>query len=223
MSRSLTAAMQTALAAPEIIPVLIGRLDIKDDPVTAWTGPGIFAPTGTGDAALDDETFDPLGPYVDVSDITEDLSMGDPVVIRLHGHDIDESLLRQVVRDKRVWRGRKAWLWMGLLNADMFTVIADPTRIKTGVITHMAIRRKEGEAVVDVTIDNDAANARSGPLRWIDHVRFYATDTFSTHVIRLANKAEALQSTPVNTRTISEEDQRMIDNFNPEANRPEFR
>lgn len=197
MSRSLTASMQTALQATEIRPVLIGRLDILDDPVTAWTGPGIFAPTGTGDGALDGQTFDPIGPYVDVSDVTEDLSMGEPVVIRLHGHDIDETLLRQVVRDKRTWRGRKAWLWLALLDADAFTVVADPTRIKTGIITQMVIRRKDGSAVVDVTIDNDRANTRSGPLRWIDHVRFHSTDTFSAFVIKLANKGKGLDATDI--------------------------
>jgi len=219
MSRDLSAAMQTAVAAPIVRPVLIGRLDIKDDPVTAWTGPGIFAPTATGDAALDGETFDPLGPFVDVSDIHEDQSMGEPVVIRLHGHDIDETLLRQVVRDKRVWRGRKAWLWMGLLDSDNFTIIANPARIKTGVISRMEIRRREGESIVDVAIDDDRANSRSGPFRWVDHVRFHAADTFSAHVIKLANKARGLEDSDVRGRTISEATQREIDNFNPESNR----
>lgn len=192
--RDLTAGMQTAVQAGVIRPVLIGRLDIATDPVVAWTGPGIFAPVGTGDAALDGQTFQPLAPFLEMSPISEDQGIGGPVTLSLTGHDLDEEALRQVVRDKRQWRGRKAWLWLGLLNADEKSVIAAPVRIKTGVIVGMTTLRNKETAEVRVTIDEDLGNARSAPYRWIDHSRLYPTDTFSAYIIKLANKPAGLES-----------------------------
>lgn len=188
--RSLTSGMSTALQGSVVRPVLIGRLDIKDDPVTAWTGPGIFAPSGTGDAELDGQTFDPLGAFVNVSNVAEDQSFGQPVVITLTADDLDLVALRQIVRDKRIWRGRKAWLWLGLINADQKTVVADPVRIKTGFMTKIVIDRGIRTTVLNISIDIDRSNASAAPFRNIDHVRFWPVDTFSLYIIRLANKPE---------------------------------
>lgn len=195
--RDLTAGMQTAVQAGVIRPVLIGRLDILSDPVVAWTGPGIFAPTGTGDVALDGQTFQPLAPFLEMSPITEDMGIGGPVTLSLTGHDLDQEALRQVVRDKRQWRGRKAWLWLGLLDADEKTVIASPTRVKTGVMTSMVTVRDKDTAEVRVTIDRDLGNARSAPYRWLDHGRLFPTDTFSAFDIKLANKPAGLEASDV--------------------------
>ena len=186
--RDLTAGMQTAVQAGVIRPVLIGRLDILTDPVISWTGPGVFAPTGTGDAALDGQTFLALEPWLEMSPISEDQGIGGPVTLSLTGHDLVAEALRQVVRDKRQWRGRKAWLWLGLLDADEKSVIGAPTRIKTGVITSLATVRNKETAEVRVTIDEDLGNARSAPYRWLDHGRLFPSDTFSAYIIKLANK-----------------------------------
>ncbi len=70
-------------------------------------------------------------------------------------------------------------------------------RIKTGVITQMFISRNQDKAVVGTTIDRDLGNARSAPFRWIDHPRLFATDTFSTFVIKLANKPAGLERSDV--------------------------
>lgn len=113
--RDITTGMSNALQHRVVRPVLIGRLDIATDPITGWLGPGVFAPTGTGDDALDGQSFDPMGPFVGMDDIQEDQGIGGPVTLSLAGHDLDEALLRQIVRDKRTWRGRDAWLWLGLL------------------------------------------------------------------------------------------------------------
>lgn len=199
--RDLTTAMSTGLQARVVRPVLIGRLDIASDPVTAWLGPGIFAPTGTGDTALDGQTFDPLGPFVGMDDIKEDQGIGGPVSLVLTGEDLDMDLLRQVVRDKREWRGRKAWLWLGLLDEDQHSVIADPVRIKTGVMTKMEVQRNKNAATVTVTIDEDLGNARSAPFRWVDLPRLHSSDDFSAFVTTLSNKQRPLTSTDVGNIT----------------------
>jgi hypothetical protein len=195
--RDITAGMTTALGAGVIRPVLIGRLDIASDPVVAWTGPGVFAPTGTGDAALDGRTFLPLAPFLEMSPIEEDQGIGGPVTLALTGHDLDEETLRQVVRDKRQWRGQPAYLWLGLLAADEKSVIADPVRIKSGVMTGMTVLRNKETAEVRVTLDADLGNARSAPYRWLDHSRIYPSDTFSAYIIKLANKPQGLTGADV--------------------------
>lgn len=192
MARDLTAGMVTALRSNVIRPVLLVHLDIASDPLTAWTGPGIFAPTGTPDAALNGLTFINAAPISEISEITEDQGIGGPVTITAAGHDIDESLLRQVVRDARQWRGRKAYLWLGLMNTDEATAIVSPTRIKTGVMSAMRVGREGDTANVTVTIDRDLGRARGAPFRWIDHAQLFPADTWSTFVIELANKPEGL-------------------------------
>lgn len=192
--RDVTAGAVTALTAGTVRPVLIGRLDIATDPVVAWTGPGTFLPTGSGDAALDGQTFLPMAPFVELSSITENQGIGGPATLTVAGHDLDEDLLLQVVNDKRTWRGRKAWLWLGLLNVDEATVVVDPFRIKTGVMVDMRVVREPDNNTIQVSIDKDLGNARAAPLRWIDHVRFFTADTFSTFVIALANKPQGFNA-----------------------------
>lgn len=192
MARDLTTAVESALQDDVIRPVLIARLDFAGDPITAWNGPGIFAPSGSGDAALDGETFTRVDAVVGLSPVQENQGIGEPVVLTAAAHDLDEEALRQVVRDKRAWRGKPAYLWMGLLADNHATVLADPFRVKTGVMTQMKVMRTAEEAVIEITIDEDLSNARSGPWRWIDHTRIYANDTWSTFITKLANKPKGL-------------------------------
>lgn len=192
--RDLTSAMSTALAERVVRPVLLGRLDILTDPVIAWTGPGVFAPSGTGDAPLDGQIFVSVAPFIQMTNIVEDQGIGGPVTLSITGQDLDEDLLRQIVRDKRQWRGRSAWLWLALLDVDEATVIADPVRIKTGIMTQIQVASSAKDAVVNVTIDRDIGNARSSAFRWVDHPRLFPADTFGTFVSKLANKPEGFES-----------------------------
>lgn len=192
--RDITAGTVTALTAGVIRPVLIGRLDIVADPVVAWTGPGTFLPTGSGDAALDGQTFFPMAPFVELSSINENQGIGGPATLTVAGHDLDDDLLLQIVNDKRAWRGRAGYLWLGLLNVDEATVVVDPFRIKTGVMVDMTVVRDPDGSTIQVTIDKDLGNARSAPLRWIDHVRYFSADTFSTFVVALANKPQGFNA-----------------------------
>ena len=186
--RDLTSGMVTGLEAGTVRPVLLGRFDILTDPLVAWTGHGTFAPTSTGDAALDGQTFFGMAPFMELSDVKEDQGIGGPTTITISGHDLDEELLRQIIRDKRQWRGRKAWLWLGLLNADEATVIANPARIKTGVMTAMITNRSGEESTVTVTLDQDLGRARGSLFRWLDHTRIFAADTWSTFIVQLSNQ-----------------------------------
>jgi hypothetical protein len=197
MSRALSAPMQTAVAAAVIRPCLVARLDIAGDPVTAWTGPGNFAPTGTGDTSLDGQTFVPTDSLIDLSSIMENQGIGGPVTITMAGASLNLDMLKQVIRDKRVWQGRNTWLWLALLSADESTVVANPTRIKTGVISSIVINRVGLATTVSVTIDKDLGRSRGAPFRWTDHPRIYSADTFSTYVKMLANKPAGLDASDI--------------------------
>ena len=190
--RDITAGMVTGLEAGVVRPVLIGRFDILTDPLVAWTGPGTFAPAATGDPALDGQIFLGMAPYIELSNVVEDQGIGGPTTIVISGHDLDEELLQQIVRDRRQWRGRSAWLWLGLLNADESTVVANPVRMKTGVMTQMVVTRDSESATVAVTIDRDLGRAQGALWRWLDHTRIFPADDWSTFIIRLSNQPEGI-------------------------------
>lgn len=193
MSRDLTAAMATAIEQPVIRPVLIAYLDIASDPIAMWTGAGTFLPTGSDDAVLNGKTFYPDQSFIDVSEIVEDQGIGGPVTISLKADELDEDALRQIVRDRRAWRGRNAYLWMGLLNTDLNAVLEYPVRIKTGIMTRVVVNRSYGQVNLEITVDVDLQNAKSAPFRWLDHQRIYDGDTFSSYIIELANKPSGLE------------------------------
>jgi hypothetical protein len=197
MSRDLTVAMQGALQDPVIRPVLIAYLDIDSDPISMWTGAGTFMPTGSGDSVLNGKTFYAAQSFVDVSDIVEDQGIGGPVTIILKAESLDQDALRQIARDRAAWRGRPAYLWMGLLDTDLKSVYADPVRIKTGVMTSVVVNRSYSDVSIQLTIDVDIGNARSAPFRLLDHQRIHSGDTFSSFIIELSNKPAGLENRPL--------------------------
>jgi len=198
MARDLSAAMQTALQDRVLSDVAIGRLDIASDPVYFWTGPGLFAPSGTGDAALDGNVYDSDEAPADISEISEDPGGEDSVLLTFPAHDMDQNLLRQIVRDRRQWRLRKAWLWKGLLDtSDLKTVIANPMRAFTGVITNVRVMRDDEGAGVAVTLGRDYGLATGTPYRIINHARLWPGDTYSAYLLKLANKPGGLEASDV--------------------------
>ena len=193
--RDITPLMADDLQEAVVRPVLIVRFDIVTDPLTAWTGPGTFGPTGTNDAALDNQVFLSMAPIVGVSNITEDQGIGSATTITVSGHDLDEDLLQQIVRNRNKWRGQNAYLWLGLLMPDEHSVRANPMRIKTGVMTQMTVSRAKNEAVVIIEVDKDLGRAKSAALRWIDHQRIFSTDTWSAFIFDLMNQPEGFTNT----------------------------
>ena len=192
MSRDLASATQTGLQAGPYCKVLIGRLDIASDPVYVWTGPGILLPSGTSDAALNGYSFSPAQGFVGISSFFENMGIGRPVTATLTGHDMDQELMRQVVRDKRTWRLQPAYIWAAILDTDKMTVLGEPFRMKTGVMTNMTVTRTSDSAVVSVTIDEDVGKSRETAYYIADHPRLWAADTYATYVAKLANKPNGL-------------------------------
>jgi len=193
MTRTLTNEMGDALTSNVFRPVLIGFLDILGDPISMWTGTGTLYPVGTPDSVLNGKAFYPDQSFVDMSEIKEDRGIGGPLTIVLKANDIDADALRQIVKDRRRWRGRKAYVWMGILNETLNTVIEYPIRIKTGVMTSVAVSRMSSGVSIEIVVDEDLQNAKSAGFRWLDHINIYPNDTFSSYVIPLSNKPEGLE------------------------------
>jgi hypothetical protein len=193
MTRPMTSAMSTALSGQVIRPVLIAYLDILSDPISMWTGAGTFVPTGSPDAILNGKTFYSSQSFADVSDIKEDQGIGGPVTIILKAEALDQDALRQIVRDRRQWRGRAAYLWMGLYNESLNAVLEYPIRIKTGIMASVSVVRSKAEVYIELVIDADLQNAKTAPFRLLDHGRVWSGDTFSSFIIELSNKPAGLE------------------------------
>lgn len=156
------------VTAAVVRPVYVGYLDIKDDPVFGWTGPGLFNPSGTGDTILDSNTFASVEGAVDISDISEG-GGGQPITITFSAHDADENVIRQLVRDRRAWRFRRAKLWRFFLLDDESAVHPEFQQIFSGYMREFTMVKKLGEpATITLTLDYDIQHVQGAELRWID-------------------------------------------------------
>src|SRR5688572_29455705 len=176
------------LVADVVRPVLVGFLDFKDDPVRGWTGPGTFAPIGTGDADLDGETFASAGGAVHITAFSHDQGLGGPVTVTFAAGEMnDEEVFLQIVADRRAYLGRVARFWLFFLSADEASVLPEFEAMFTGVMVHAETNRQPGQpATITITCDQDTQKAYTAPVRWIDHQVFYPSDTASTFINDLA-------------------------------------
>lgn len=214
--RDMTIEMAEGVSQPIFRPVVLGYLDILGDPISMWTGAGYFQPTGSDDEILNGKTFFSAQAFVEISDIKEDQGIGGPVSIVLKANDIDEDSLRQFVRDKRKWRGRNAYLWMGLFNETMNGVLPYPIRIKTGIMTRVLVNRTSSEVLLELTVDVDLQNAKASPFRWVDQSRVYEADKFASFVASLGNKPGGLERPSVAAPALSKSTGIYGDNYNRE-------
>lgn len=189
----ITQAMKDASEKRIFQPVVIAYLDVQGDPISMWTGNGDFMPSGTSDPVLNGKVFLRSESFADISEIETNQSIGGPVTISLKANDLDESALRQVVRDKRLWLGRKAYVWLGLYDDDAKQVLSDPIRIKSGIIAGADISRNEGNTSLNFTIDSDLQNARGAEFLLISHPNAAPGDTFTSFMLDLANKPNGFQ------------------------------
>ena len=207
-------ALEDVLAAATVRPVHIGLLDIKDAPLYGWSGPGAFAPTGTGIDDLDNNIFLSMEGAVHISDINEDQGIGSAITITFAvgeettGFILGESQLgeddlgepgatvgpgyTQIIDDRRAFQGRAAKLWLGFLSADESSVLPEIEPIFNGVMVNAETNRQSGQvATFSIVCDHDTQKARGAPVRWIDHQVFYPSDTASTFINALARGAVA--------------------------------
>lgn len=175
------------VTGPVVRPVFVGWLDFADEPAFGWTGPGLLAPTGTGDAILDNNVFSPAEGAIDVSDFVENMSNGRGVTLTFSAPDTDKDIIRQIVRDRRIWQLRRAKIWLFFLNEDQATVHPEYVQLFSGVIIQANTDRKAREgATIVLDLDNDFGLAEGATARLVDHGRFNPADRFSSFILKLA-------------------------------------
>jgi hypothetical protein len=177
-------ALADVLAAAIVRPALVGFLDFASDPVRGWTGPGTFAPSGTGDPDLDGDTFTSTGGALHITAFAQDQGLGGPVTVTFAAGEMDdEEIVQQIVADRRAYLGRRARFWLFFLNEAESAALPEFDSLFTGVMVHAETNRQPGQpATIAVTCDQDTQKAYNAPVRWADHQRFYPDDTASTFI-----------------------------------------
>jgi hypothetical protein len=186
------------VTAPSVRPVYAGWLDFATDPIFGWTGPGVFAPAGTGDPILDGNVFTSVDAAIDISSISDGFGAGSAATVSYSMHDQSSSLFNQLVSDRASWQLRRAKIWLFFLQDDQATVWPEYRQLFSGVMSNASITRREGEpSVVNIKIDRDARKAGTAPSRLVDHVRFNPADTWSSFIIPLVNgQISSAEKTP---------------------------
>lgn len=188
MARDLTAGMITEVQESLIKPVWILRLDIDTDPLYAWTGRGDFSPTGTGDSALDGNTFIGLGNIGKIGDIEDTENGSNAVQLVLPGVDLNETALQEVVLNERLWQNRQGWIWFGLLDTTYNTIIS-PTRVKTGRMDQMTVSGSGSTGTVTVALESHQSYVSQAlNTRYSQQDELDGTDTSQDYVHDLANR-----------------------------------
>lgn len=183
-------ALEDVLKAAVVKPAFAGFFDFASDPIHGWTGPGIYAPTGTGDADLDGNTFGSASGILEVSDFGENTSLGDEFRISFSIADDLLDPYTQLIVNRASFLGRKAVVWRVFLAADESAVLSYVDRMFTGVMSSASMKRgADGGGQITIVCDQDLQKARNAPVRWIDHQLFVAGDTASSFINDLTRGA----------------------------------
>lgn len=162
-------------------------LDIKDDPLKMWTGPMSITLSATGDSSLDGEWLLSSG-LGDIGEIVEDEGGSGPTRLQMSGVDPALPLFKQIIADGRLWRRRRAVIWMSYMN-DAGALAFTPRRKKTGRMDDLRMVQGEDSALITLNIEGFAA--RSGDAsgtRYSEQRDIDPTDKSQDWVHDLANK-----------------------------------
>lgn len=175
-------------------PVWFVYLDIADDPLKMWTGPMGITLSSTGDSTLDGDWLSSSG-LADIGEIVEDENGSGPTRLEMSGVDPALPLFKQVIADGRVWRRRRAVIWLSYMN-DAGALAYTPQRQKVGRMDDLRMVQGEDSALITLNIEGFAA--RSGDAlgtRYSEQRDIDPTDKSQDWVHDLANKRADIGST----------------------------
>ncbi|MEM9881173.1 MAG: hypothetical protein AAF862_18045 [Pseudomonadota bacterium] len=183
------------LQADTLRPAWAVHLEIDQDPVSVWTGPGTFAPAGTTDAALNGKVFESVGsaPVIGVGPVTDDDNGVSPLTLAVGGADLNEDGARQFIRDRRSYQGRDAYVWFCLLDVNYSQAFAE--RYYTGAMS-VATLQDGDEPIISLPIDRDIRLVQTPPRKLSRQSEIWPGDTFSDWIVDAAN-GDADRSPPV--------------------------
>lgn len=196
--RDLNASTEAAINASVVYPVWLFRLDILYDPVIVWTGARDITFGAMTDTALSGLTFERVGSVGDIGNVVEGRGGSQALNLRLPGVDLNDDALKQVVKDKRRWQFRQAWVWMATLDAN-YDLVGIPFRVKTGRMDRMNVGKGRNAGYINLVVESHQAYASEvGNRKYSELKDFDPTDTSQNYVHDLANRQAIIGGTTVN-------------------------
>jgi hypothetical protein len=180
MSRTVPAAILTALAQSEVEPFYAIEVDLDSGPLRLWTG--------YGDRTIDSQTYTGSGNLVSVSGLEEvaDLSAKN-ITLTLSGMPSEiVSLALQEPYQRRLVRV----LW-GVVG------VSDFVEVFSGSLNQMVIEDGPESGSISVTVDSklvELENARNWRYTSVSHKTRHPTDTFFDFVAQIQDKGVRFQS-----------------------------
>lgn len=177
-------------AKPVVRPAWFVFLDIKDDPLKFWTGP-MSITLGSGDVGGDTSLqgdWLATGSLVDIGEIVEDENGSGPSRLEMSSVDPALPLFKQIIADGRIWRRRRAVIWMSYMN-DAGALAFVPQRKKTGRMDDLRMIQDGASSLI--TLNVEGYGARSGEAsgtRYSEQRDIDPTDKSQDWAADLANK-----------------------------------
>lgn len=174
MSRTIPAAIVSALALPEVSPFYAVEMNFDGGSVRLWTG--------YGDRTIDGETYLGTGNLLDISGIEEIGDLGAKgASISLSG--IDASIISLALSEP--YQGRTARVLFGVVDVDDFV------EVFAGLMDVMTIQHSGASVTVQLTIESKLVRLQSANIRrytQANHTLRHPNDDFFSNVTDIADK-----------------------------------
>lgn len=179
MSRGLTSAMQTAIAAGNVYPVLFGWFD--------FTGGAVRVCSHNQSVSWDAQTWTGLGDLVRVEPVRESREVrAQSLSFVLAG--ISSTLIGEVLANRS--RGRECALWFGAFNS-AGVLLADPVKIFSGRMDQPTIEDTGDTCTVTIAAESrlvDLQRSRERRYTDADQQNLYSGDLGLQYVAGLQNR-----------------------------------
>jgi len=179
MSRTVPAAILTALAQPEVEPFYAVEIDLDSGPLRLWTG--------YGDRTVDSNTYTGGGTLMTIEGLEEvaDLSAKN-ITLTLSGmpSEVISLALQEPYQRRKV---RVLWGVRG---------VSDFVEVFSGSLNQMVIEDSAESGTISVTVDSKLVELeRASNRRYTSesHKSRYATDTFFDFVAQIQDKGVRFQ------------------------------
>jgi hypothetical protein len=215
MRDGITSDVLSIISAPAITTALLARLDFKNETLFIWTGAHPIQPTGSGDALLDGNRFEPLadGVMVDIGENKMSYTGSDEFVISLAVPTAPNTTLAAAETYPAEYQTRPATIWRGLLwpQADPLAApIWLMRRIRSGAMDKIEIQNDGQTHNFTLTIESHQALISSATNQtYLDQKKYDPTDTSQDYAASIANgdpapaKATAASSVYNSSQNIS--------------------
>lgn len=179
MSRTVPAAILTALAQPEVEPFYAVEIDLDSGPLRLWTG--------YGDRTIESNTYTGGGTLMTIEGLEEvaDLSAKN-ITLTLSGMPAEVISLAL----QEPYQRRKVRVLWGVRN------VSDFVEVFSGSLNQMVIEDSAESGTISVTVDSKLVELeRASNRRYTSesHKSRYATDTFFDFVAQIQDKGVRFQ------------------------------